>query len=283
MKNSFLKNKAKKSFEDLQKEMDLLSLLEQVQTQAGTGVVTGGKGTAEDPYIITSNFYYGDDILKAQGVITGLEKAIDSYNSMGSFTDGSGKYYKYSFTAQHRSDPAAAARNDYIDVLGNGGGLQAGVSVSTQSVNTNGNDFGQNVFGDASIGGGKIGINVDKVEQAYTDGFGTSIGADSGAEEMAIPDMTKDEFYNKNFQHEIAHTLGLDHKDIPEAGVMNNFDSKSTIETKNNSGESVLVAIIKPPDDIDTKAVNKAKNMAISSGSHSGIVNRLDKDWKKKD
>jgi hypothetical protein len=192
-----MKKRIKLAFAQLEKEMQELTPIEKMLYKGGYGVVTGGTGTASDPYIISETFFYSSSM--SADAVCGLRYAVSGYNNVGTFTGGDGKVYQYNFTFQQSSNPSADAPSALFNT-GTGASYQYGVAVSDASLSnlSSGHIFGQ------TNGGSSIAIDETVVAMMY----GSGIGSVFNGAYNSIPGQSDIDFYKSIFEHEMGHTLG---------------------------------------------------------------------------
>ena len=167
------------------------------------GMVTG-RGTKDDPYVITANYYYENGSLNGDE-IDGLNGAVDSYNKFGGKSgvkiknaDGSVSYVKFNLGIQGVDNVSAAMFGDNFAQVGDKE-ISYGNRLGTEANrNGNGNEFG-------SANATQIDINRNNIAE----------GVESGHFQSRLIKAT--------YIHEIGHNLGLDHSDKTTIMKQNNL------------------------------------------------------------
>ncbi len=157
------------------------------------GMVTG-KGTKEDPYIITAVYYYNKGSLN-NDQLSGLNAAISSYNKSGGKdgvkvknADGSESYVKYNLSSQgvNNADEARTANTTFVDSNGN-------TRYYGNIVNTN-PDFGGNGDEYGSAHNFEVSFNPTNLAAGVASGMNSS------------------SLHKGVIMHEIGHNLGGEHE-----------------------------------------------------------------------
>ncbi|MBR6105420.1 MAG: RHS repeat-associated core domain-containing protein [Paludibacteraceae bacterium] len=162
-----------------------------VDPDGRNGVVTG-EGTAEDPYVVTANYYYNpNDFSENPESITGLHSAIQAYNNNGKpwkvvLPDKKGKVFvKMNLNLKESDDPQKSA--------------------SSEHSNDDYNDLRDVCYGNI------VRNSTDSPKKwGGSDGFSISINVNAFKNETGY---TFTETIVGVWIHEIGHNLGLTHQD----------------------------------------------------------------------
>ncbi|MFT4070388.1 MAG: hypothetical protein QM654_00525 [Dysgonamonadaceae bacterium] len=167
--------------------------LRYVDPDGRDGMVTG-RGTKEDPYIITASYFYENGTL-SDTQVKGLNAAVDSYNKSGGEdgvkikkADGSTSYVKYNMSAQGVDDVDAAR-------------LQTGFETTTGDTQYYGNivDVSAKLSGSGDEFGSAHNYLVSFNATNLAEGVSNGMNSNSLHKGVAI--------------HEIGHNLGGEHSD----------------------------------------------------------------------
>jgi len=157
------------------------------------GMVTG-KGTKEDPYVITANYYYQKGSL-SETQVKGLEKALSSFNNAVKKgvtevknSDGSKSFVKFNLTSQEVDNIDEAIRGDNF-TFDNEARVSFGNVVGVSLMEEGSEELG-------SAHGWGIYLNDNNI---------TAAKKTHSTDEISLVTAT--------FIHEIGHNLGLDHAD----------------------------------------------------------------------
>src|SRR5689334_16760299 len=91
----------KLTFKELVETQQRLSHDELVSILGGNGALTGGAGTAADPYVISATYY-------TVGNIPGASDAVNQFNGAGQNVTINGKIYKYDIKVVEKADLTSA-------------------------------------------------------------------------------------------------------------------------------------------------------------------------------
>jgi len=157
------------------------------------GMVTG-RGTKEDPYIITATYFYQNGSLNNDQV-KGLNAAIDSYNKSGGKngveiknTDGSKSYVKYNMSAQGVADVDAARKTTGFETISGETMYYGNIVEISPHISGSGDEFG-------SAHNYQVSFNANNIAA------GVEIGMNSNSLHKGVA------------IHEIGHNLGGEHSD----------------------------------------------------------------------
>ncbi|AXP79790.1 hypothetical protein CJ739_693 [Mariniflexile rhizosphaerae] len=161
------------------------------------GIVTGS-GTADDPYVITANYYYyGLNSDQKDG----FNNSIAAYNNKGKAfeikdADGNKTHVKFNLSATEVKDEDAAKDRAYADVISSEGSDGKITNVYYGNTVTDGPAGGSTDLGDAD--NRHINLDSSSVNNIYN---------------SPNPSSSLAEIYKGVSTHEIGHNLGGNHND----------------------------------------------------------------------
>jgi len=181
----------------------------------GRDAMLAGRGTKDDPYVITATYYYQNGSLD-NAQVKGLNDAVAAYNNSGKNgvteiknSDGSKSYVSYNLSAQGVENVNDARLATAFETT-SGDTRYYGNIVGTEP--STGNEFG-------SANNFRVDFNVGNINAGVADGMNSS----SLNKGVAI--------------HEIGHNLGGEHND--GTSVMNMI---TTTTTHNQLGGTTTVS-----------------------------------------
>lgn len=140
----------------------MLTFAEKLISKGDGAVVTDGTGSANDPFIISSEFFYC--AYMSQNAVSGIMSAVTEYNNMRAFIGSDGETYTYNFTAHESADPTTDAA--LVSFSYSGASCNNGVAIDTASFNSAANS-GMQIFG-VTTGANSINIDGGAISSIYS-------------------------------------------------------------------------------------------------------------------